>query len=67
MAKLVSGGSLVHPHKWLRAPIWFTEPLFFSVSLIFRLVVLGVLADPARIPKGLASLLLPLWAKGYQP
>ena len=26
-----------------------------------------VLADPARIDEGLASLFLPLWAKGRQP
>ena len=50
--------------------IWFLLLPFFSVSLILRLVVLGfwlIRLGSRGIPKGLASLLLPLWAEGSQP
>ena len=47
---------------------WCPLLLFFSASLI---LLLEVLADPAgidgEIPKGLASLLLSLLAKGSEP
>ena len=46
--------------------IWFLPPHFSSVSPFLLLVVLGCLLIQPRIPKGLASLLLPFWAKGYQ-
>ena len=40
---------LVHPYRWLRPDLVPPLPLFFSVSLILLLVVLNVLADPAKI------------------
>ena len=55
---------MVHPF------LWFSQLPFSSVSLILRLVVSGVLADPARIDEEFRKAWLPylsLWTKGYQP
>ena len=71
VAKLDWGGfPMVHPYKWLPphlvspAPSLQCEPHLTPGGS-------GVLADPERIDeefcRGLASLLLSLWAKGGQP
>ena len=61
---------LIHPYKWLRPDLVPPSP-FFNVMPHLTPSGSGVLADPARIDeefrKALASLLLPFWAKGYQP
>ena len=56
---------LVHPYKWLR-PDLILPPLFFSVNLILRLMVLGFLLIRQRLKRNserLGFLLLPFRAK----
>ena len=60
----------VHPYKWLRPDLVPPAP-FLQCKLHLTPGGSGVLADPAEIdeeiPKGLASLILSLWVKGYLP
>ena len=61
---------LVHPDKWLRPDLVPPAP-FLQCKPHLTLGGSGVLADPAKIDdevrKAWNSLLLPLWAKSYQP
>ena len=61
---------LDHPYRWLRPDLVPPAP-FLQCEPHLTPDGSGVLSDPVRIdeeiPKGLASLLLPFWAKGDQP
>ena len=46
--------------------IWFPLPHFFSVSLVILLVVLGFLADPARIDEEFRKSWLPYFCRSGQ-
>ena len=58
----------VHPYKWLR-PVLVPPAPFLQCKPDLTPGGSGVLADPARFDEEFrkASLLLSLWAKGYQP